>query len=169
MKTMKKKMTSAALAALLTLSAIAPTKDAKAGAIVAAVGSTVAMPVALGITAIFAGFGTSVASIYYAIAHRDKSWWCYLFFMLDADLNSEKMESLVSQRYPGLDASLVSEISSLILNKAQTTETTAEGVKDVILSESELAPVLSVLTVTNPELGTLIKQDLTQASAHLVK
>jgi hypothetical protein len=164
MNSMKRKVCTLILSTSLILGAAITPKKAEAGVIVAAASSLYVTIPALAIAGMIGGFGTAVGSIYYAIDHRDQSWWAYAFFMLDTDLKSDDVKRRIEHRYPGLDSALVGEIAARVTAKAAQVGFNEQGIKDVVLSEAELQPVLDLLAETDPVLGAALKQDLTQAT-----
>ena len=163
---LKKSTTSAILALAITFgSALAPVKKANAGVIIAVTSSLVAMPVGLAVAGMFGGFGASVFSIYYAIANTDKARLMYGVFMLDGELDSSKLDVALAQKYPQLDSFVTSEIAHLITEKARNTQEDAYGLKEIILTEEELAPVLEIVALNNPEILEQLKSDLTKPSS----
>lgn len=163
---LKKSVTSTILALSITLgSVMAPVKKADAGVIIAVTSSLAALPAGVAVAGMFGGFGTSVFSIYYAIANTDKAWLMYGVFMLDGELDPNKMENALIQKYPQLDSFVTSEIAHLIAEKAKTIQEDANGLKEIILTEEELAPVLEIVALNNPEIVEQLKSDLTQPSS----
>jgi hypothetical protein len=160
---MKKSFTSAILALSIVLGAASiPVKKAEAGVIIAATAaSVVTLPAAVAIIGMFGGFGTSVASIYWAIDHREKSWYAYGLFMLDENMDSNKIQTTLSQRYPELDSFMIEEISRLVLENSDSVEFNKDGIKEILVPEQDLAPILEILASTNPELGEQLRKDLT--------
>ena len=165
MKALSKSVASTMVTLSLVLgSTLMPLKKANAGVIVAAAASTVALPVALGVAGLFAGFGTSVFSIYWAIDHREKSWYAYGLFMLDQHLESDQINLILAERYPQLDSFLIEELSNLIRENSALVTFNENGYKEIILSESQIAPVLEILGNDNSELAAQIKKDFTKTS-----
>ena len=165
MKMLSKSVSSTMLALSLALgSAVMPVKKANAGVIVAAAASTVALPVAIGVVGLFAGFGTSVFSIYWAIDHREKSWYAYGLFMLDQHLENDQINMIIAERYPQLDSYLIEELSNLIRENSSLVAFNENGYKEIILTENQLAPVLEILENENSELAAQIKKDFSRSS-----
>jgi hypothetical protein len=159
---MKKKLTSLALAMSLTLGiAMAPTKKAHSGVLMMTASALYA-PIVIGVVGQFVGFGISVTSIYWTIENLDKAWLGYGLFMLDEQINTNRAEELISQNYPELDGYLVKEVARVVQAKANLVEMRPEGIKEVVLEEQDIAQVLEILSVTQPELGEKLKNDLTQ-------
>ena len=121
----------------------------------------------IGIVGQVLGFGVSVTSIYWSIANLDKAWLGYGLFMLDEKLDAKNVEQLLSNNYPELDSYLVQEISDLILEKANLVEMNPRGIKEVILTEQELEPILEILAITNPVLEKKLIADLTMSNVSL--
>lgn len=160
---MKKSVTSALIALSILFGATTiPAKKANAGVLIMTTSFLYGGPI-LGIAGQFIGFGTSVTSIYWTIANLDKAWWGWGLFMLDEQVTPDNVEQLISTSYPDLESSLVKEISSIILDKANLVQLNPKGYKDIVLTEEELSPVLDVLSATNPELGQQLKSDLTKS------
>lgn len=166
MMNIKKKLSTALIALTLTAGAVAtPVRDANAGILVAVAGTAVLNP-ALGVTMIVGGFGTYVASIYYGIANMKnprKAWLAYGMFCLDEDLQNGKLAATISAKFPGVESYVAEEIAALVARKLESTDLNAQGLKDVTLTEAELAPVLEVLEATNPEQAEVLKASLTQS------
>jgi hypothetical protein len=165
MKSMKQRISALILSTTLTVGAISvPNQKAEAGVIVAAASSLYVTIPALAIAGMLGGFGTAVGSIYYAIDHRDQAWWAYAFFMLDAELQSGNLQQNIEQRYPGIDSTVAAEIARIVTEKAKETAFDDKGLKEIILSESELTPVTDLLAETDPALGQKLKNELTLAT-----
>ncbi len=165
MKSMKQRISALVLSTTLTVGAIsAPTQRAEAGVIVAAASSLYVTIPALAIAGMLGGFGTAVGSIYYAIDHRDKAWWAYAFFMLDAELQNGNLQQTIEQRYPGIDSTVAAEIARIVTEKAKETAFDDKGLKEIILSETDLAPVTDLLAETDPALGQKLKNELTHST-----
>lgn len=160
-----KKMMNGILALGLTVSVLtAPVKKAEAGVIVAAAASTVALPVALGVAGLFAGFGTSVFSIYWAIDHREKSWYAYGLFMLDEHLNSEEAKNILMERYPTLESYVVEELATMIEQKSNTVEFNQNGYKELVFSKAEVNSIIEIIALTDKDLANQVSHDLTTKS-----
>jgi hypothetical protein len=136
-------------------------KKANAGVLIMTAASVYAGPV-LGIAGMIGGFGISVTSIYWTIENLDKAWLGWGLFMLDEQIESNKVEAMISKNFPELESYLVTEVAGLVREKSNLVELNSDGFKEVVLSEEELAPVLDVLTATNPELAIELKNKLTQ-------
>ena len=162
MKNMKKVFASSFLSASLILGAtLAPVKKADAGVIVMAAGSTVAMPAGLAIAGMFGGFGAVVFSVYWAIDHRDKSWYALGIFLLDEHINNSEVSSIIGARYPELDSFIIDEISDLIINHASNVQMTENGFKEVTIPVEELNEILLIVEESRPELASQLLKDLT--------
>lgn len=166
MLNIKKKLSTALIALTLTAGAVAtPVRDANAGILVAVAGTAVVNP-ALGVTMIVGGFGTYVASIYYGIANMKnprKAWLAYGMFCLDEDLQSGKLAATISAKFPGVDSFVADEIAALVSRKLESTSLNAQGLKDVTLTEEELASVFELVEATTPEQLEGLKASLTQS------
>ena len=160
-----KKMLNGILALGLTVSVLtAPVKKAEAGVIVAAAASTVALPVALGVAGLFAGFGTSVFSIYWAIDHREKSWYAYGLFMLDEHLNSEDAKNILLERYPTLESYVVDELAAMIEQKSNTVDFNKNGYNELVFSKAEVNSIIEIIALTDKDLANQVSHDLTTKS-----
>jgi hypothetical protein len=160
-----KKMMNGIVALGLTVSMLtAPVKKAEAGVIVAAAASTVALPVALGVAGLFAGFGTSVFSIYWAIDHREKSWYAYGLFMLDEHLNSEDAKNILLERYPTLENYVVDELAAMIEQKSNTVDFNQNGYKELVFSKAEVNSIIEIIALTDKDLANQVSHDLTTKS-----
>ncbi len=161
----KQRISALVLSTTLTFGAISlPTPRAEAGVIVAAASSLYVTIPALAIAGMLGGFGTAVGSIYYAIDHRDKAWWAYAFFMLDAELQNGNLQKSLEERYPGIDSTVAAEIARMVTEKAKETAFDEKGLKEIILTEGDLAPVIDLLAETDPVLGQKLKNELTRAT-----
>ncbi len=158
---MKKVLNGLVALGLTTSFLMTPVKKAEAGVIVAAAASTVALPVAIGVAGMLTGFGTSVFSIYWAIDHRDKSWYAYGLFMLDEHLETNEIKNIISERYPTLATYAVNELANIIKAKAETQEINQNGYKELIFSISEVSSIIEVIALNDTELANQIEQDLT--------
>ena len=164
-QSVKNRISALVLSTTLTVGAISgPSPRAEAGVIVAAASSLYVTIPALAIAGMLGGFGTAVGSIYYAIDHRDKAWWAYAFFMLDAELQSGNLQQNIEQRYPGIDSTVAAEIAKMVTEKAKETAFNEKGLKEIMLSEAELAPVIELLAETDPALGQKLSNELTRAT-----
>lgn len=149
-----------ALSILVGSSAVT-TKKANAGVILMATASLYAGPV-LGIIGMVGGFGITVTSIYWTIENLDKATLGWGLFMLDEQVETNKVEAMISKNFPELESYLVNEVAGLVRAKSNLVELNSDGYKEVVLSEEELSPVLEVLAMTNPELGEELRNKLTQ-------
>jgi hypothetical protein len=165
MEVSHEKMMNGIVALGLTVSMLtAPVKKAEAGVIVAAAASTVALPVALGVAGLFAGFGTSVFSIYWAIDHREKSWYAYGLFMLDEHLNSEDAKNILLERYPTLENYVVDELAAMIEQKSHTVDFNQNGYKELVFSKAEVNSIIEIIALTDKDLANQVSHDLTTKS-----
>jgi hypothetical protein len=146
---------------LLAGALLAPVKKADAGVIVMTATSTVAMPVGLALAGLFGGLGTVVFSIYWAIDHRDKSWYALGLFMLDAHISNNEVSKVVAAKYPELDSFVVDELSRLIILHESDVLMGADGYKEVLIPESDLRPILDIVAETHPELADKLFKDMT--------
>jgi hypothetical protein len=166
MNILKKPLATLAIATTIAVGAMTlPAKDAKAGVIIGVAACTVpAIPAALAIVGPFVGMGAVITSVYWAIDHRDKSWWAWGLFMLDEEIQNGQVSTLVAQKYPELDSYLVEELSTLIKDKSQNATLVVEGYKEIVFTKEELSPITNVLKESNPELSNKIEQELTGKS-----
>lgn len=166
MKIIKKPLATLAIAATIALGALTvPTKDAKAGVIIGVAACTApAIPAALAIVGPFVGMGAVITSVYWAIDHRDKSWWAWGLFMLDEEIQNGLTATLVAQKYPELEPFLVEELSTLIKEKSQNASLVVEGYKEIVFTKEELSSITSVLKDSNPELARTLEQELSGKS-----
>ncbi len=156
MKNLHKSLTSFFLAGAITLAATTATsKKAEAGIIVG---------LTAGVAGALVGLAISSAGFFWGIQSEDLNWKAGALFVLDEQLKSDELTSIISQKYPELDSYLVEEIANLVAKNSNLVEFNANNFKEIILSEAELSPVLEVLNMTNPELSEQIRVDLTQSS-----
>jgi hypothetical protein len=157
MKTMSKKLTSLFLTATLILGAnTITTKKADAGIIVGLASGGVLGPLV--------GLGLCATGFFWGIQRDDLNVAAAALFVLDEELNSEKLSDMILKKYPELESYLADEIATLAVQNSTLVEFNAEGLKDVVLSESELAPILEIVQITNPELAKTIKNDFSKSS-----
>jgi len=156
MKTMKNLKAKIALLTCLTAATVAPTTDAKAGIIIG-----VAVP---GIGSALVGLTITAAGFFWGIQSEDLNYWAAALFVLDQDANPDGLRSALEQRYPDLDPALALELGQMISNKAVQLEKNGQGLKEVVLTEAELAPILQILEETGSDLGARLSQDLTRSS-----
>jgi hypothetical protein len=163
MKILKKPIATLAIASTIALGAITmPVKDARAGVIIGVAACTApAIPAALAIVGPFVGMGAVITSVYWAIDHRDKSWWAWGLFMLDEEIQNGQVTNLVAQKYPELEPFLVEELATLIKEKSEHAPLIVEGFKEITFTKEELSSVTNVLQETNPKLAKIIEQELT--------
>jgi hypothetical protein len=156
MKLVKNMKAKLALLACLTAATVAPNSDAKAGIIIG-----VAVP---GIGSALVGLTITSAGFFWGIQSNDLNYWAAALFVLDQDANPDGLRSALEKRYPGLDPALALELGQLISNKAAQVDQNGHGLKEVILSEAEIAPILQILEETGSDLGNRLIQDLTRSS-----
>ncbi len=156
MKYVKNLKAKLALLACLTAATVAPTSDAKAGIIIG-----VAIP---GIGSALVGLTITSAGFFWGIQSDDLNYWAAALFVLDQDATPEGLRSALEQRYPGLDSAVALELGQLISNKASQLERNGQGLKEVVLTEAEIAPILQILEETGSDLGERLSQDLTRSS-----
>jgi hypothetical protein len=156
MKIMKNLKAKIALLTCLTAATVAPTTNANAGIIIG-----VAIP---GIGSALVGLTITAAGFFWGIQSEDLNYWAAAMFILDQDANPEGLRSALEKRYPGLDSAVALELGQIISNKAAQLEQNGQGLKEVVLTEAELAPVLQILEETGSDLGARLTQDLTRSS-----
>jgi hypothetical protein len=156
MKLMKNLKAKAALLACLTAATAVPTSSANAGIIIG-----VAIP---GIGSALVGLTITSAGFFWGIQSDDLNYWAAAMFVLDQDAHPEGLRSALEKRYPGIDSAVALELGQLISNKAAQLERNGQGLKEVVLTEAELGPVLQILEETGSDLGARLIQDLTRNS-----
>ena len=156
MKKLHKSITSLFLAGAITLAATTATsKKAEAGIIIGLTG---------GIAGALVGLTIASAGFFWGIQSEDLNLKAGALFVLDEQLKSNELTSIIGKKYPELDSYLVEEIANLIAKNANLVEFNADNFKEIVLSEEELSSVLEVLNLTNPALSEQIRFDLTQSS-----
>lgn len=157
MKKMNKSVSTLCLALALAVGAnTVTTKKAEAGIIIGAFTA--------GVGTALIGLGVSAAGFFWGIQSDDLNWKAGALFILDHEVESSKLNAILSKKYPELESYLVEEITELAINNSNLVEFNAQGLKEVLIPESELEPVLEVLSLTNPSLAKTIKADLTKSS-----
>jgi hypothetical protein len=144
-----------ALSIVVGSSAITSEK-ANAGIIVIASTSTAA------IVGPVIGLGMTSAGFFWGIQSDDLNYKAAVLFVLDTQIETNKLESILSARYPELDSYLVNELASLMVEESSKVEFDHEGKKLINLREEKLASILEVLENTNPELSQQIRSELTK-------
>ena len=129
-------------------------QKANAGIIIIAATSTAAVvgPVV--------GLGLASAGCFWGIQSDDLNYKAAALFILDNQIDTNKIESILSSRYPDLEPYLVSEIANSVIDESNLVEFNQDGKKNLKLDENKLSSVFEVLNVTNPELSQKIKSDL---------
>lgn len=154
---MKKIITTTALALSLTFSAtMIPVKNANAGIIIGCATATVIGPL-IGLTMSAAGF-------FWGIQQEGLSWPVATLFILDEKLDTQNVENALISRYPELDSFIVRDLAEMIVTKGASKEANSKGLKEVILSEEELASVLEIVELNDAKLAAQMKLDLTTSS-----
>jgi hypothetical protein len=156
MNSFKKLARTLALAACLGGATLAPTQDAKAGIIIG-----VAIP---GIGSALAGLTITAAGFFWGIQSDDLNPWAAALFVLEQNADPAGFDQALMNRYPELDPALRGELARLVAEKAKTLPSDEQGLKEVILSQAEIAPVLEILAETGSPLAAQIERDLTQSS-----
>lgn len=151
----KKTLTALMLTATLAGSVAAPTQNANAGIIIG-----VFVP---GLITPLIGLAITSAGFFWGIQDEEKmNYKAAALFVLDEKLNDGTIKNALSEKYPGLDEVLSAELAKAIVDASAKTEKASDGFKHVVISESSIESVLSVLAATQPELGEQIRNDLTR-------
>ena len=157
MKKMNKSISTLCLALAIAIGAnTVTTKKAEAGIII---GVSTA-----GVGAALIGLGITAAGFFWGIQSDDLNWKAGALFVLDNEVETNKLSAIISNKYPELESYLVEEIAQLAIDNSNLVEFNAEGLKEVLIPEAALAPVLELVSLTNSELATKIKSDLTKSS-----
>ncbi len=151
---MKKFISSSLLGLALISGAMSlPSQRAHSGIIVCAATATIVGPL-IGLT-------MSSAAFFWGIQEEGLNWRIAALFVLDENPSSQEMQDLIGKLYPDLETYLVDEVAQLLVTKAHGAQMNEQGIKEIVLSEEDLSPVLEVLSDSNPELGVRLKNDLT--------
>jgi|APGre2960657468_1045069.scaffolds.fasta_scaffold28223_3 hypothetical protein len=151
---MKKFISSSLLGLALISGAMSlPSQHAHSGIIVCAATATIVGPL-IGLT-------MSSAAFFWGIQEEGLNWRIAALFVLDENPSSQEMQDLIGKLYPDLETYLVDEVAQLLVTKAHGAQMNEQGIKEIVLSEEDLSPVLEVLSDSNPELGVRLKNDLT--------
>lgn len=154
---MKKIICNSLLAFTLIFGSVSlPNQKAHGGIIIGVATATIIGPL-IGLTLSSAGF-------FWGIQEDGLNWKAAVLFVLDEKLSNQDMQEVVSKLYPDLEAYLVDEVAQLLAAKSEVLPMNEKGIKDLVLSENDLAPVLNVLAEINPELGIRLRNDLTKPS-----
>jgi hypothetical protein len=139
---------------LFTGSAALNSQKANAGIIIIAATSTAAVvgPVV--------GLGLASAGFFWGIQSDDLNYKAAALFILDNQIETNKVESIISARYPELDSYLVSEIANSVIEESNLVEFNQDGQKTLKLDENKLSSVLEILSVTNPDLSQKLRSEL---------
>ncbi len=179
---MGKKISSALVAISLMAGAVSyPTKDAKAGVVMASVGGVasngsgmIILPAGVSLALMFGGVGLFIFSCY---AYLDKIEYgnnkaaarAMGFLTLDKgsaedikiDLRTKLMNSY---REDGLNENEADYLAQIIHQKTSQIKVEANSTVEVLFSNEELAQVVNSIAETNPALANKITQDFTQSS-----
>lgn len=154
---MKKMICNSLLALTLIFGSVSlPNQQAHSGIIIAASTATIIGPL-IGLTMSSAGF-------FWGIQEDGLNWKAAVLFVLDENLSTQDMQEVVSKLYPDLETYLVDEVAQLLAAKNEVLQLNGKGIKDIVLTENDLAPVLNILAEINPELGIRLRNDLTKPS-----
>jgi hypothetical protein len=160
MKTMKQTLAPLALAFSLTATLLTPVHEARAGIIIGA-----AIP---GIGSALIGLTITGAGFFWGIQSEGLNPWAAALFVLDQEPKPAGIADLLVKKYPGLDPVLADElgriISRKISNEAQAGAGT--GAREILMTESEMRPVLEILRETGSDLHDRLLQDLTLSTFH---
>ena len=153
---MKKLLSSSLIALSIILGAVSlPSQNANAGIII------IALPLP-GVIGPLIGLTMSSGGFFWGIQYEGLKPAAAILFVLDKDLESGKLSELIANKYPELDSYLVEELSNIVLDNASTVEFNEKGLKEVVVSESDLSSVLDVLNVTDTALAEKIRLEFTQ-------
>ena len=151
---MKKFISSSLLALSLFSGAMSfPAQRAHAGIIVGVATATIIGPL-IGLT-------MSSAAFFWGIQEEGLNWRIAALFVLDENPSSQEMQDLIGKLYPDLENYLVDEVAQILVTKSNMIRMNEQGIKEIVLSEEDLTPVLEILSDTNPDLGLRLKNDLT--------
>lgn len=157
MNSIKKKITTALVALSLMIAAVAaPTHNANAGIIIGAfvpgVGSAV-----VGLLMAGAGF-------FWGMQSDGLNVGAGALFVLDEKGGTDKITRGLSERFPQLDSFVVYEIAQLVAQKGLSLEQNSQGLKEVVLTEAELAPVLEIVEAQDLAAAGELRRQLTTSS-----
>ena len=151
---MKKFISSSLLALSLFSGARSfPAQRAHAGIIVGVATATIIGPL-IGLT-------MSSAAFFWGIQEEGLNWRIAALFVLDENPSSQEMQDLIGKLYPDLETYLVDELAHLLVTKSNMIRMNEKGIKEIVLSEEDLTSILEVLSLTNPDLGIRLKNELT--------
>ena len=151
---MKKFISSSLLGLALISGAMSlPSQRAHSGIIVCAATATIVGPL-IGLT-------MSSAAFFWGIQEEGLNWKIAALFVLDENPSSQEMQDLIGKLYPDLENYLVDEVAQILVTKSNMIRMNEQGIKEIVLSEEDLTPVLEILSDTNPDLGLRLKNDLT--------
>ena len=151
---MKKFISSSLLALSLFSGAMSfPAQRAHAGIIVGVATATIIGPL-IGLT-------MSSAAFFWGIQEEGLNWRIAALFVLDENPSSQEMQDLIGKLYPDLETYLVDELAHLLVTKSNMIRMNEKGIKEIVLSEEDLTSILEVLSLTNPDLGIRLKNELT--------
>ena len=157
MNSIKKKISTSLVAlSLMTAAVAAPTQNANAGVIIGAfvpgVGSAV-----VGLLMAGAGF-------FWGMQSDGLNVGAGALFVLDEKGGTDKITRGLSAKYPELDSFVIAEIAQIVAQKGLSLEANSEGLKEVVLTEGELAQVLEIVEAQDAAMARTLRRDLTAAS-----
>lgn len=158
MKTMKQTLAPLALAFSLTATLLTPVHEARAGIIIGA-----AIP---GIGSALIGLTITGAGFFWGIQSEGLNPWAAALFVLDQEPKTAGIADLLVKKYPGLDPVLADELGRIISRKISNEAQAGAGAREILMTESEIRPVLEILTETGSDLHDRLLQDLTLSTFH---
>jgi hypothetical protein len=103
----------------------------------------------------------SSAAFFWGIQEEGLNWRVAALFVLDENPSSQEMQDLIGKLYPDLETYLVDELAHLLVTKSNMIRMNEKGIKEIVLSDEDLTSILEVLSLTNPDLGIRLKNELT--------
>ncbi len=182
MKKMGKKVNAALLALTMTVGSMTyPTKDAKAGVVLASIGGVasngsgmILLPAAVSIGMMFGGLGIFIYSCYafldkIEVGNNKAAAKAMGFLTLDkgsaeevqADLRTKIMNSY---KELGMNENNADYLAQIVLHKTSQIKVEANSSVEVLFSAEELSQLVNSISETNPELAQKITDDFTKSS-----
>ena len=183
MKKMGKKFNAALLALTMTVGSMTyPTKDAKAGVVIAAIGGlasdgtgAIVLPAGVAIAMMFGGVGLFSFSCYafldkIEVGDNKAAAKALTFLTLDAPNQANSNEDMLRRgfmkSYSDMNITVYQsqDLADLVIAKLNTIKAMPTQTTEIVFTRDELSPVLETMEIANPELAQKVISDLTQYS-----